>query len=296
MNRCIRYYFIGAFALLLVACSRKIVINNPEKLERRKTSELVGTLDSLYLLKPNFFYTKISTHFQDTNQSISFKTSIRMVKDSAVNALITFAALPIFNSMLTPDSLTILNKRNKCYTKTRLSYLKDNFGYAFDYKNVEELILGLPLAYDTNQKYFQIHDPFNYIISSHRKREIRRNDKGKPDKPERNINLRLDRNERNGNNTENKEGDDEIIIKYYLTNDAKGLKRMDIESPGDTTRVQVDYISREVVDNYNIPKEVFVQVFTPRNVIHVNLDYEKVEINQPQPLIMTIPESYEICE
>lgn len=275
MNRSIRYYFVCAFALLLVACSRKIVILNPDKLERRKTSELVSTLDSLHLLKPNFFYTKIATKFKDTNQSVSFKTSIRMVKDSAINALITFAALPIFNSMLTPDSLTILNKRNKCYTKAKLSYIKDNFGYAFDYKNVEELVLGLPLAYDTNQKYFQIHDPFNYIISSHRKREIRRNDKGKPD--------------RRGES-------DDIIIKYYLTNDAHGLKRMDIESPGDSTRVQVDYLSRERVSNYDIPKEVTVQVFTPTNTIHVSLDYDKVEINQPQQLFLVIPENYEVCE
>lgn len=293
MNRYIKYYFIGVCTLLLVACSRKTLDVNPVRVERRKTSELIGTLDSLYLQKPGFFYSKISTHFQDTNQSVSFKTSIRMVKDSAINALITFASLPIFNSMLTTDSLTIVNKRNKCFTKARLSYLKDNFGYAFDYKNVEELILGLPLAYDTNQKYFQIHDPFNYIISSHRKREIRRNDKGKPDKNDR-IERRNANGNGNGNNNNNES--DEIIIKYYLTNDAKGLKRMDIESPGDSTRVQVDYLSREMVDNYNIPKEVFVQVFTPRNVIHVNLDYEKIEINQPQPLIMVIPESYEICE
>lgn len=277
MNRYIKLYFLGT--LLLASCAKKIVILNPDKLERRRTAELVKTLDSLYLLKPDFLYTKISTRFRDTNQSVSFKTSIRMKKDSAINALITFAALPIFNSMLTQDTLTILNKRSKCFTKAKLSYLKDNFGYAFDYKNVEELMLGLPLAYDTSQKYFQIHDPFNYIISSHRKREIRRNDRGRPE-----------RNDRRG------DPEDEIIIKYYLTNDARGLKRMDIESPGDSTRVQVDYLSRVAVDNYNIPKEVFVQVFTPRNVIHVNLEYEKIEINQPQPLIMIIPENYEICE
>lgn len=275
MSRYIKYYFLGIITILLISCSKKIVILNPDRLERRKTAELIETLDSLSLRKPNFFYTKIATKFKDTNQSVSFKTSIRMVKDSAVSALITFAAIPIFNSMLTPDSLTILNKRAKCYTKAKLSYLKENFGYAFDYKNVEELILGLPLGYDTNQKYFQIHDPFNYIISSHRKREIRRNDKGKPDR---------------------KSDDDEIIIKYFLTNDAKGLKRMDIESPGDSTRVQVEYISRSTTDNYDIPKEVSIRVFTPRNVIRVNMDYDKVEINQPQPLVLVIPEGYETCE
>jgi hypothetical protein len=153
--------------------------------------------------------------------------------------------------------------------------LKDNFGYDFEYKNIEEIILGLPVAYDTNQKYFQIHDPFNYIISSHRKKEIKRNDRARP-------------NRRNENS--------DIIIKYFLTSDARGLKKMEIESLDDSTQIFVEYLSREMVGNFNIPKEVTVNVKTPRNNILVNLTYEKIEINQPQPLFLVIPENYEICE
>ena len=276
MSQNIKYFLIGTFlTLFLVSCSEKLVVIHPEKLERKKTPELVHTLDSLFLLRPTFFYSKISTQFQDTNQSVSFKTSIRMVKDSATNALITYAAIPIFNTMLTKDSLTILNKRSKCYSKSKLSSLKDNFGYDFEYKNIEEIILGLPVAYDTNQKYFQIHDPYNYIISSHRKKEIKRNDRARPNR----------RNESS-----------DIIIKYFLTADAKGLKKMEIESPDDSTKIFVEYLSREMVDNFNIPKEVTVNVKTPRNNILVNLAYEKIEINQPQPLFLVIPENYEICE
>ena len=276
MSQNIKYFLVGTFlTLFLVSCSEKLVVIHPEKLERKKTPELVHTLDSLFLLRPTFFYSKISTQFQDTNQSVSFKTSIRMVKDSATNALITYAAIPIFNTMLTKDSLTILNKRSKCYSKSKLSSLKDNFGYDFEYKNIEEIILGLPVAYDTNQKYFQIHDPYNYIISSHRKKEIKRNDRARPNR----------RNERS-----------DIIIKYFLTADAKGLKKMEIESPDDSTQIFVEYLSREMVDNFNIPKEVTVNVKTPRNNILVNLTYEKIEINQPQPLFLVIPENYEICE
>lgn len=268
-SRFIKFGFVVLIALSAASCSRKVVGEGMEKLERRKTNELVATLDSLSTLKPRFFYSKISTKYRDTTQRVSFKTSIRMVKDSAINALITFAAIPIYNSMLTPDTLTLLNKRNKCYTKAQLSFLKENFGVAFDYRNVEELILGLPLAYDTNQKYFQIHNPFNYIISSHRKREIRRSDR-------RDL--------------------DEIIIKYFLSNDAKALKRMEIESPGDSTRIQVDYLSREMVSNYNVPKDVQINIRTPRNEIIIEMSYDKIEIDEPQSLFMIIPEGYEICE
>lgn len=276
MSQNTKYFISGAFlTLLLISCSKKLVIINPEKLERKKTPELIHTLDSLFLLRPTFLYSKISTQFQDTNQHVSFKTSIRMVKDSATNALITYAAIPVFNTMLTKDSLTILNKRSKCYSKSKLSSLKDNFGYDFEYKNIEEIILGLPVAYDTNQKYFQIHDPFNYVLSSHRKKEIKRNDRPRLNR----------RNETN-----------DIIIKYFLTADAKGLKKMEIESPDDSTQIFVEYISREMVGTFNIPKEVTVNVKTPRNNILVNLTYEKIEINQPQPLFLVIPENYEICE
>jgi hypothetical protein len=275
MNRYIKFYFICATAILLSACSRKVIDLSPNKIDRKKTAELISNLDYLSRLKPNTFYSKFNTRFKDTSQTVSFKTSIRMIKDSATSAIITFANFPIFNALLTTDSLSVVNKRKKCFSKTKLSFLKDNLGYAFDYSNVEELILGLPIAYDTNQRYYQIHDPSSYIISSHRKRDLKKNDKGKSEKM---------------NNT------DEIIIKYYLNEDATTLKRMDIESADDSVRVQIDYFKREIVNLYNIPKEVFVQVFTPQNTIQVNLEYEKTEINKPQTLFLVIPENYEACE
>ena len=269
MSRLIKAIFLFLIVFLSFSCGRKIVLLHPEKVERRKTSELVDALDSLILQKPQFFYTKISTKFKDTTQSLSFKTSIRMVRDSAMSANITFASIPIINSLLTPDSLVIVDKKNKCYQIGKLAFIKESFGVDFSYKNVEELVLGLPLAYDTTQKYFQIHDPFNYIISSHRKREIKR--------------------------TERKDLDD-IIIKYFLTSDAKNLKRMEIESPSDSTRVYVDYLTRQTSANFSAPLDVLIQIFTPRNRIEVELNYDKIEIEERPDVFIVIPESYEICE
>ncbi|MES2588702.1 MAG: DUF4292 domain-containing protein [Bacteroidota bacterium] len=263
-------FFAGFFSLLLFSCSKKVV-GELVKVDRKKTSELVFVLDSLSVLKPSTFYTKISTKYRDTTQNISFKTSIRMVKDSAINALITYASLPIYNSILTPDSLVMLNKRAKCFTKTKLNYIKENFGIAFDYKNVEELLLGMPLAYDNDQKYFQIHDQHNYIISSHRKREIKRSDK-------------------------KEKMQDDVIIKYYLSNDLKSLNKLEVESIADSAKIEMNFISRQMVDNYNAPNEVFIKVYTPRNVIEIEMNYDKVEINVPQQLFLVIPEGYEACE
>jgi hypothetical protein len=272
MNRSIKLVFASiCLVFTLFSCSKKIVGENLVKVERKKTSDLLDALDSISLNKPTYFYSKISTRYTDTSQNVSFKTSIRLVKDSAINALITFASIPIVNSILTPDSLTILNKKSKCFTKTKLNYIKENFGIAFDYKNVEEIILGLPLAYDVEQKYFQIHDPYNYIISSHRKREIKKSDK-------------------------KEKLQDDIFIKYYINQDLKSLSKIEVESIADTAKIEVNFIERQEVSSYLVPDEVFIKIYTPRNVIEIDMEYEKVEINVPQTLFLVIPEGYEECE
>ena len=258
--------------LLLFSCAKKLTDIERQRLPRKKTQDLVDLMDSLSHKKPYFFYTKISTEFSDTNTNISFKTSVRMVKDSAINALITYAGIPIVNAMITEDSVTVVNKREKCVILQSLSYIKDNFGVDFNYRNIEELILGMPLDYDTTQKYFQIHDPFNYTISSHKKREIKR----------------LDRQDRNPR--------EDIIFKYFLSDSLTALKGMFIESPSDSTSIKVDYLSREFVQQYNVPKEVYIVISSPRNEMRITLTYNKVEIDEPQPLHLVIPEGYETCD
>jgi hypothetical protein len=269
MNHFFRLLFLASTVLFAVSCAKRPTSENLEKLDRKKTSRLIATLDSLTTQRPDFFYTKISTQYKDTNRQISFKTSIRMIRDSAINALITYAKFPIFNTLITQDSLTVVDKRERCYLVQNLGYIKENFGIEFSYRNLEELILGLPLDYDINQKYFQIHDPYEYIISSHRKFKIKRYEK--------------------------KEKED-IIVKYYLNNEADHLKAMHVESPSDSTFIQVDYKSRKKVDNYTIPEEVRISIITPKNRVFIEMAYEKVEINEPQPLYLIIPESYERCK
>lgn len=268
ITRIATYLFL---CLLFASCATTKSSEELVKLERRKTVEMIAVLDSITLRKPDFFYSKIDTDYKDTTKSLSFKTSMRMVKDSAINFLITYAKIPIVNSIISKDTLTIVNKKEKCYIREDLSYLKQSFGVDFEYHNLEEIFLGLPLDYDTTQKYFQIHDPYNYIISSHRKHKIKRN----------------------GRRFQEKE---DIVIKYILNNEFNHLKGLEVLSPSDSTEIIVNYISREMVDNYSIPKNVEIEVRTPRNNIFINLTYEKITINLREPLILIIPEEYGKCE
>ena len=284
------FTFITLLALV-VSCSPKLHTDTElEKVERRKTDVLVAALDTMSQLRPTYFYSKIKCDYSDTNQNKSFKTSIRMVKDSAVNALITFATIPIINSLVRPDSVIITNRQDKCVIRRDLDFIKEQFGVSFDYRNIEELLLGLPIGFDTTQKYFQIHDPYNYILSSHKKREIRRETRNKP---ERDRNGRLIQRREDRDNDED-EGED-VILKYYLTNDLRTLKRIVIDSPDDTTTIDIAYLTRDSINQYLVPNEVQMVIVTPRNRLVITLDYERTEVNVPQEIRFVIPEEYGEC-
>ncbi len=263
-------FYLLPFVTLVFSCAKVMHDEVPkEKLHRRKTVQLLDVLDSIASRKPERLFTRISTDYQDTNRNISFKTTLRMKSDSAMNMTITFLKIPIVNALINQDSIFIVNKKDKCYIKNSLGYIKENFGLDFAYKNLEELFLGLPLAYDTAQKYFQIHDPYRYTISSHRKWEMKR----------------IDRKHK-----------EEVVIKYFLNDSVTELEGMEIESPSDSTLIQVNYRSKELVGPFLLPKEMSVDITSPKNHIKLFLNYEKVDIKEQHEIFIVIPESYEACE
>ncbi|MGM0478214.1 MAG: DUF4292 domain-containing protein [Bacteroidota bacterium] len=272
MLRNITKLLTGVIVLAItVACgnSKKQSEERSEKLPKIDASVLVNRLDSLSDQRPGYFYTKLKSSYKDSEYDVSFKTSIRMRNDSALHALITYARIPIYNTMVTPDTLTIVDKRNNCYVKEDMTYLKNTFDVDFEHDNLEELILGMPIGWDKELEYHQVKDPYNYVVSSHSKRELRRMDKN---------------------------DDDELIVRYYLTDDAQLLRRVLIDSPKDTTTIDVNYSDHELINGMNIPGEGAIEVVTPRDTIEIDFKYNRTTVNEPCVLYLAIPERYEKCE
>jgi len=150
-----------------------------------------------------------------------------------------------------------------------LSYIKENFGIDFNYGNIEELILGKPIDYSEEQKYSVLSNPHTYVISSRRKKTPGR----------------LERDEK-----------EEVLIFYTLNDQATQIQSISIESPSDSTSIIIDYISWQVINGIQVPLKAEIYIAMPQNKIHLRLEYEKVEINEPLELIIIIPESYEKCD
>ena len=282
------FFLVG---LVLASCKTVEGEFKPERVKNKKTEELVNAMDSLSHQRPEHFFSRISTTFADTNRTVNFRTSLRMTKDSAACALITKAGLPVAQALIRPDSVQISNKLNDCYIRKDLSYFKESFGVDFSYNDIEELILGLPIGFDTSYRYFQINDPFQYILSSKKKREVRR--ELKDDNNERDRNRDRDR-DRDRNRDRNEE-ENPIIVQYFINGDLSSLNKIFIDSPQDTTSITIQYLSRDSISNFLIPHDVQIDIKTPRNNIYIELKYKQTEINVPEKMEFIIPEDYEEC-
>ena len=97
-------------AVSIAACGTSRDLTDSESGTRRKQEQIISALDSLSSIKIDNFYSKVSTNYQDSSKNVSFKTSLRVVNDSAVSAIITYASIPVVNALITTDSVKIDRK------------------------------------------------------------------------------------------------------------------------------------------------------------------------------------------
>lgn len=266
-NKYILPYFAFLVTVLLVSCKTRVPVEM-DKLEKIKDDELELALKEISDFEFNTFYAKIATDYKDSSRKVSFKTSLRMVRDSALNATITYASIPIVNSLITPDSVYISNKREKCYIEESMTFFKQSFGVSFSHMNLEELLLGKPVGYNSEEKYHRVKDPYRYMLTTHKEREIRK----------------LER-----------KGEKDLILSYWIADDLKTLRGMRIESLEDTTMIDIDYLERQWIDSLSVPSKAKIRIITPRQEIVIDMDYNKARLNEEETIHYVVPDKYEKC-
>ena len=124
-----------------------LLVVNPEDSDSAKSVR--STLSKIKGKQINFttFSSKVKVEYSDDkNRQLDFNAFIRMKKDSAIwVSIIAAFNIEAFRVMITPDSLVILDKINRTTQKRPLSYLENITKVPFNYRTLEDLILGNPL-------------------------------------------------------------------------------------------------------------------------------------------------------
>lgn len=254
------------FVFLTLGCAKQWSDSEvkPEKLPKMKQKEFITLLDSISRSAPHYMYTKLKVSYKGADNKVSFKATLKSVKDSAVSIVVSFARIPVFSSLIDTSTLTILNKKDKCFSVQALSEFSKNIGVDVVLHNLEEVIFGHAIGYSNNQKYHMLNDPYRYVLSSHRKGGARKKK--------------------------------EIVYRYNLNPKKGHLESSHISVPVDSTEIEIKYLEWQQADKYLLPQRIEMNIQTGGNAGQIILEYTRLDTLTPEALFLTIPEKYEKCD
>ncbi len=142
MNRLLLVLFIGG--LLLTACKKL-----PSISQQDTNNTALAVLD----WKPlafDYLVLKSKISFTTKGNTTNATANIRIKKDSIIWVSITPGmGIEAVRSIITPDSVKIINRLDNKYEKYSITYLKETLGIDLDFYNLQNLLVGdilLPIS------------------------------------------------------------------------------------------------------------------------------------------------------
>jgi hypothetical protein len=172
-----------AFCIITVlfSChSTKKTINNAiAPRDTMNVSGTTGSADSIIFanntkanLSKNYidfktFSSKIKVDIEDAKgKKPDITAVVRIIKDSAIWMSLSASILniEIFRVLITKDQVVLLNKQEKLVQYRTIDYLQDVTDIPFDFKTLQELLIGNPVFFDTSNAVFRKTE--NFVLAS----------------------------------------------------------------------------------------------------------------------------------
>ena len=270
VKRILNKIFWFAVACSVVSCSKQWsdMQDKPEKLPKMKEKVFVEKLDSIHSVRPRYFYSKIKVKYSTPEHRHTFKTSVNIVLDSAATTIISKGPIRPYEAYLDQKEIIISNKLEKCFTRKDISSYSELWGIALSFDNIQELVFGLPLGFATENKYHVINTPYEYVLSTHKKRSQKKSEK---------------------------KHKSDIIYTYKLNSSANNLSSAHIYSPADSFKIDIQYVEWQRVENMDFPKEMDITLTGPSTESQIKLVYTKLVIGELRKVFINIPDNYEKC-
>lgn len=99
------------------------------------------------------FSAKVKVNFKDKEgEQPELTVFVRMQKDSIIwlNIQATILGVEVLRVMVTPDSVKVLNKREKYVQYRSVSYLQELTQLPFDFSTLQDFLIGNPIYLDSN--------------------------------------------------------------------------------------------------------------------------------------------------
>lgn len=173
-RKALYWLFIVFFGIFVFSCKIQEKDNVKLKIKARSPKFLVKKLKN-----SEFQFQTISAKatvaiIDGEGKKTSFKTHLRIRKDSAIWMSISRLSIEAARVIITKDSVKFLNRINKEYFIGDFSYINKIFGTELDYQMMEALLIGNSLDFDDDERVNSRVDRKKdlYYLSTIKKRKV----------------------------------------------------------------------------------------------------------------------------
>lgn len=270
MSNNLKYIFIIALAFILANCkSKKGLIKDVDAADIEALTQAKTVINQV---KENDFdfewlSAKIKTKYKTSaGENHSFTTYLRIRKDSAIWATVTFLNVPVMTTVLTPDSVKVLNKRDKKYFLGTFDYITDFIKTPIDFYQIQNLLVGNPISLDTAKSHYIIKMNNDVYLSSMKKSELEPILK--------------------------KEKEYYDWIYRYWINELYSPGKTILNSPGQQKSLLIEQNDYKRIDNLPFPNRTEATFTSYKDTIEIKLNYNKIKTNNPEEMPFVITDKY----
>ena len=250
---------IALCLLVVVSCkARKPIVVTPPPVVTPVAGKTVNPIDAIKAQQLNFntFSTKANTTLDIDGDKHDVTLNIRIARDKKIWVSVIKTVLvdiEVARVLITPDSLLLINKLQRLYTKKPFSFIHTYGGKQFNYKTLESLLIGNALPEILNDK---------------------------------STNLQT-----NNDNT-TLSGTLQNVIYKLLLGPGKRVTQLNLSNPAEAQTLQVANREFTQSGNKIVPSQIDIQSAIKSKKIQVNLQYTRVDFDQQLEYPFSIPESY----
>lgn len=220
-----------------------------------------------------WFKGKMATRLYAQGENNSFKTSVRIRRDSLIWLSVTFSNFLIAQAVITTDSVKVILKREKKYFEKDIDWINQMYGLELDYYLLQDLLMGNAVGYDESNKYKALEDTMYYVLSTHTNKKLSR------------VRERSPRNE-----------EDLLFLRYWLYPDNFRPYRIQLDDIADTSSIIVTNTEFEHHDGFLHPGNIELSGSTPTDSINLQLRLVRASFNEPTSFPYNIGDNYEKLE
>ena len=241
------------FIIFITACKSPAVFPSKNPIKYLPVKELTKAI-SKNRVDFKKFRSRVKTTYDDGKRSQQVIVNIRMEKDKAIwisaNMLV-----PIAKILITPIKVSFFEKFQKTFFEGDISFINNQFNTNFDFEDIQNLLIGLPLADLNRGRWETISHPKYYILTP-------------------------------------KSSKTQLRPTFFYDPSDFSLREQRFLVSGTMQSLTIKYINYQRLEGEFLPREIEISLFDGRDLKRITLEYTRVDFPDQLSLPFKIPDGY----